>query len=489
MRSRILFFVVLAATIVFSQPGSAAVQGFKVTTDKTIDHSSLETIVQQVIERAGARSNDEKAIALYEYLHATIFHRACPTEEKPQTVGPLKSLNVYGWGLCGSQHTVMKALYETAGFKCRYVGWSDPGHSTIEVFYDDRWHYLDVFLKCYFWTKDKAHLASQDEIAADPSIVLDAVKEGRAARQHLCCGDSEKGVLSGIRSRKVQGDSKGWANVTWRDENYSPALRLPAGASLRLEWKGEGDLFAVSGYKPEHTCGTRDFHSDAALGPLLEHYGPRNWSNGRFTYAPDFSRASDLADVQLTNAKATGGKLIADGNGVAIFSLPLPYAYVTVEVQAHFANGAGQLSLSTDGGKTWKPCANGDLSTSVKQKYDVRFKAEFTGEFTKFELNAVVEHNRGAQPYLVQGKNRVTVSTVDNQLPLNTTLVVSYSFQEASSFGAQKRSRWTGKNLVYSEMKTITKQITQLPFTFDLEVGGNTAPKMLALERKVQERR
>ena len=479
----------LAVTIVFSLPSSAAVQGFNVTTDKTIDHSSLETIVQQVIERAGARSNDEKAIALYEYLHGTIFHRACPTEQKPQTVGPLKSLNVYGWGLCGSQHTVMKALYETAGFKCRYVGWSDPGHSTIEVFYDDRWHYLDVFLKCYFWTMDKSHLASQEEIAAEPSIVLNAVKEGRAARQHLCCGDSEKGVLSGIRSRKVQGDSKGWANVTWRDENYSPALRLPTGASLRLEWKGEGDLFAVSGYKPEHTCGTRDFHSDPALGPLLEHYGTRNWSNGRFNYAPDFSRASDLVDIQLTNANATGGKLLAHGKGLAIFSLPLPYAYVTAKVNAAFANGAGQLSLSTDGGQTWKPCANGDLSALVKQKYDVRLKAEFAGELTKFELNAVVEHNRGAQPYLVQGKNRVTVSTADNQLPPNTTLLVSYSFQEATSFGAQKRSRWNGKDLVYSETKRITKEITQLPFTFDLDVGGSTAPKMLALERKVQQRR
>jgi len=65
----------------------------------------------------------------------------------------------------------------------------DPGNSTIEVFCDDRWHYLDVFLKCYFWTKDKSHLANQEEIAADPSIVLNAVKEGRAARQHLCCGD------------------------------------------------------------------------------------------------------------------------------------------------------------------------------------------------------------------------------------------------------------------------------------------------------------
>ena len=38
------------------------------------------SIVQQVIERAIAKSNDEKAIGLYVYPHGTFFHRACPAE-------------------------------------------------------------------------------------------------------------------------------------------------------------------------------------------------------------------------------------------------------------------------------------------------------------------------------------------------------------------------------------------------------------------------
>lgn len=71
----------------------ADVQDFKVTTDRTIDSSSLESIVRKVIERVGAKTNDEKAVALFEYLHKTIFHWACPRE--PQSIGPLKILNVY----------------------------------------------------------------------------------------------------------------------------------------------------------------------------------------------------------------------------------------------------------------------------------------------------------------------------------------------------------------------------------------------------------
>jgi hypothetical protein len=40
-------------------------RGFKVTTDKTVDASSLESIVKDVVARSGAKTNDAKAIALY----------------------------------------------------------------------------------------------------------------------------------------------------------------------------------------------------------------------------------------------------------------------------------------------------------------------------------------------------------------------------------------------------------------------------------------
>lgn len=471
--------------LVLAAPGRADVNGFKVTTDRSIDTSSLQTIVQQVIERSGARTNDEKAIALYDWLHHTIFHAGYPVEPKPQSIGPLKLIHVYGWGLCGSQHTVLKALYETAGWECRYVGWSNPGHTTIEVRYDGGWHYFDVFLKCYFWSKDRSHVVSQEEIAADPSLVLDAVKEGRAARQHLCCGDTAAGILSGVKSRRVVGDSKGWSSCTWRDQNYSPALRLPAGAALRLDWKGEPGAFAVAGKPPIHGCGMKDLRGDPVLGPLAEHYGPRGYSSGQLIYAPDFSRPADLADVQLNGARAENGRLVAAGKATAIFPLPLPYAYVGGKVEADF-DGAGQLFVSADAGRTWQVIEDGSLDSTVKQRYDVWLKAEFTGALARLQVKAVVEHNRLAQPYLLAGKNRVTVSAEKNALPADSLLVVRYTYQEAVAPAG--RTQFTGQGLQYSEPKTVTREITALPFSFEIEVGGNTPPKMISLERAVRAR-
>jgi hypothetical protein len=469
-----LLFVFAFARSISPLPLRAAVENFKVTTDRSVDTTSLESIVRDVTARAGAKTNDAKAIALYDWLHEAIFHKACPEETKPQSVGPLKVLNVYGWGLCGSQHTVLKALYETAGWECRYVGWSDPGHSTIEVKYDGRWHYFDVFLKCYFWSKDKTHIASQDEIAADPSLVLDAVKDGRTARSHLCCGDTPEGILSGIKSRKVIGDSKGWGKVTWRDEGYSPVLRLPCGSTLRLEWKAEENGYAVSGGTPQHSCGNKDFRNDPVLGPVLEHYGVRSWSNGRFTYTPDFSQSADVTDIAMTGAKASGGKLTAtEGKGAAIFRLPLPYAWVRAEVQAAF-DGDGQL------------CAAGDISSLVKQNYDVSLRAEFADALKSLSVTAVVEHNRGVLPYLMPGTNNVTVP-IGGKLPPGAAATVSFAWQEATA--PAKRPQWNGHGVTYGAEKFVTKELSGTTTAFDITAGGNTPPKMLYIERAVRSKK
>jgi hypothetical protein len=463
---------------------AAAQEGIKVTTDRSVDTSSLESIVRDVVRLSGAKTNDEKAIAIHTWLHHAIFHCAYPVEKAPQSVGPLKVIRVYGWGLCGGQHTVLKALFETAGWQVRYRGWD--GHTTIEVFYDDRWHYFDVFLKCYYWTKDRKTIAGQDDILADPSIVLDAPKEGRSPPDHyLCCGDEAAGVVEGIKTSKPLPPSKpqeGWASVTGRDRGYEPALRLPAGATLRLEWKGEAGKTAVGG-RTSHSCGNKDFRGDKVLGPVLEHYGPRNHSNGRLVYAPDFSRKADLAAVALSGASAKDGKLAAAaGAGSATFDASLPYAYVSGKVEAAFEGGDGKLSVSTDGGKTWQPAAAGDVSPLVRQKYDVRLKAEFAGSLARLRLEAEVEHNRSAQPFLLHGKNAVAASA--GKLAPGTTLTVTFAYQETTA--PEKRSRWDGQGVAYGETKTVTRAITTEPVQFTIDVAGNTPPKMLYLEYAVR---
>lgn len=460
-----------------------AQEGLKVTTDRTVDTSSLDTIVRDVVRLSGARTHDEKAIAIYTWLHHTIFHCAYPVEQAPQSVGPLKVINVYGWGLCGGQHTVLKALFETAGWPVRYRGWD--GHTTIEVQYDGRWHYFDVFLKCYYWTRDRKAVAGQDDINADPGIVLEAVREGRVpADSYLCCGDTPEGVVQGCRTSRphpVARPENGWASVTGRDRNYRPSLRLPAGAVLQLEWKGESGQVAAPG-RSQHSCGIRDFAGDRVLGPILEHYGPRRHSNGRFVYAPDFSRRADVADIELSGAEARGGKLASASSGSAVFRLPLPYPYVTARVEADFA-GQGSLSLSTDGGRTWSAVEGEDVSALVRQKYEVWIRAEFSGALSRFRFEAVVQHNRSARPCLFAGVNTATLSA-DGGLPEDREVAVTYAFQEATAPPA--RSRFDGRGLAYGAPRKVIETATRLPHTWTINVGGNTPPKMLYLEYAVR---
>lgn len=161
--------------------------------------------------------------------------------------------------------------------------------------------------------------------------------------------------------------------------------------------------------KPEgtHGCKVKDFRSDPVLGPIHEHYGPRAFANGAFTYAPDFSKTADLAGMTLSNVKVEGGKLVATETGSAVFSLNLPYPYASCRVEAAYEGAAGKILVSTDEGKTWadtagpKPAladgetaealktamaAPGDVTPFVRQKYNVSFKAEFTGTLAKFAI-------------------------------------------------------------------------------------------------------
>ncbi|MCA9269719.1 MAG: hypothetical protein KDA41_14665, partial [Planctomycetales bacterium] len=155
-------------------PPAGTVRNIKVLPDKAPDCSSLRAIVETVTR--DCKTNDERAIALYNFMRLTHYHRAYPSE--PGGIPVLKEINCYGWSLCGGLHAEQSALWREMGWNWRFVGW--PGHTTVEAFYDERWHYLDVFLKFYAWMPDpkdpsRRTIAGQDDLAADPQkLVLDA---------------------------------------------------------------------------------------------------------------------------------------------------------------------------------------------------------------------------------------------------------------------------------------------------------------------------
>jgi hypothetical protein len=469
--------------------GWAAVDACSLSTDRTVDCSSLDSIVADVIRLSGATTNDEKGIALYGYLHQVLFHSAYACEKRPQTVGPLKVINVYGWGLCGGEHTVMKALFETAGWQVRYRGWSEPGHTTVEARYDGRWHYFDVFLKAYFWTKDRSTIAGQDDITADPRIVLDGLADRRVpSESYLCCGDDAAGIVSGCRSSHAEPISRpadGWASVTGRDEGYSPLLTLRCGTTLTLGWQAQPGMMVGDSTSGQHSCpNMKDIRANAVLGPILEHYGTRTYANGRLLYAPDFAKPGDVADIALSGASAGAGALNAHGSASALFTLDSPYPYAAATLAAASSGGACSFALSSDGGASWTPCVPGDLTALVRQRYAVVLKATFSGSLTALTVDAVVEHNRGALPFLYQGANVVTVGRHAGQLPAGEALEVTYAFQEANA--PAHRSSFNGSEVTYGEARTVTKQVTALPCTFTIDVGGNTPPRMVSIARALK---
>ena len=88
------------------------VRGIRVLPDKAPDCSSLKTIVDSVTR--GCRTNDEKAIAIYNFMRLTHYHRAYPSESGGIPV--LKEINCYGWSLCGGLHAEQSALWRELGW-------------------------------------------------------------------------------------------------------------------------------------------------------------------------------------------------------------------------------------------------------------------------------------------------------------------------------------------------------------------------------------
>ncbi|KKL53200.1 hypothetical protein LCGC14_2277810, partial [marine sediment metagenome] len=356
-------FVLFAAASAYGAPKKAGaniplpagvVGRIKVLADKAPDCSTRKSIIESVTR--GCKTNDEKAIAVYNFCRLAYYHRAYPGEKGG--IPALKMIHVYGWSLCGGQHTVLAALWRAAGWDWRYIGWR--GHTTVECRYDEKWHYYDTFLKVYAWKPDSdapggRTVASQADILANPDLISKNFVYDEARRvwyvkdnqyelingaanwqapAFFVCGDKPKGVVNGVKTTRVGKTSVKFGHMGLKilEDGYTSAVNLGPGGSLTLLWdqiKGAHWYHWKSGrkYTPQHGCGDKEYRNCPAIGPVLEPYrkpdnpsknpkdplnrGARTFASGKLLFAPDLTNDAFLASLAAKdNVKVAGGKLV-----------------------------------------------------------------------------------------------------------------------------------------------------------------------------------
>lgn len=506
-------------------PPAAFVRGVKVQPDKAPDCSSLKTLAETVTR--DCKTNDEKAIAIYNFMQLSHYHRQYPSE--PGGVPVLKEINTYGWSLCGGLHSEQSALWKELGWGWRFVGWN--GHTTVEAKYDDKWHYLDVFLKFYAWKPDAAApggrtIASEDELTADSqSLIAEAFeldknrsavyakanrfemageKANWMAPAFLSCGDTIEDVIAGLKTHKTGGPENGWAGINHASGGYSADVDLAPGFSLTNKWADvEGGWFwSGSKIAPQHTCGNKDLRNSPDAGLIMEPYAQRvrGFADGNLLFAPDFGNAAFLKSFSAKeNVRYSDGALLPEKPGMpASVTLLLRSPYIMTKAVAT-GEGADTLEISTDSGKTFKPAAMGDFSDAVRGQVDVLVRIGFKNALKSLKLDVLVQNNPGSLPYLSPGKNVIQVSVAEATALGDNKLVVTYAYApgfRSKSFEqlcVEDKELAKQHNATWAERPVVVQKVfgaRDLPAKFDIDIPTPADkfpvyPRMIFVRREI----
>ena len=484
-----------AASLAAEKAAPGLVSQIKVLPDKAPDCSSLKSIVESITRQS--KTNDDKAIAIYNFMQLSHYHFAYPGEAGGLPV--LKEINCYGWSLCGGLHSEESALWRQLGWGWRFVGWD--GHTTVEANYDGKWHYLDAFLKFYAWKPDSSApggrtIAGEDELTSHSeelirnAFVLDQARKcvyaknnqfGRygskvfwQAPSFLSCGDDLDGVVGGLKTHHRGGPDEGWAGIVHAENGYSACINLAPGFVLTNTW----DMLPGAWYwgdskkPPAHTCGGhKDTRNDPGIGLVLEPYvtskPARSYANGMLAFTPDFSSQAVLKSFAAAeNVKYADNSLVPAESGkpgTVVVDLASPYILTKAGGEA---TGADTVEVSIDGGKTFKPVELKDFTAAVRGHVAAQIKIVFEKALKSLKLETVVQNNSGALPYLSPGKNVVTVSVADPKALGDNRLVVTYAYRLGSRSKSFEQMYDEDKEVAKSHDATWDKTVICVQKTF-----------------------
>jgi hypothetical protein len=460
-----------------------------VLSDKSEDVSSLEAWKKTYIK--SGMSDQDKALAIWKTV-IRYRHQSDPPNEflgsESNVHDPLKTIHVYGYGMCCCASSDVDGLARYLGMKaeCRGIG-----HMISEVWYDNAWHMVDGSLQQYY-TKPDGKIASAEEIRLAVTQWLDQHPELRDA-----AGKADQGKLDAFKRNgrwkkegpvllatcpyfDENGDGPGthsWTSTMWYYDRkdipgyetfpsmgYKLNVQLREGEKLTRNWAmnkqyiGGADAVIASGDR-----------SRLSLQASLGDKAPGRLGSGTLEYdvplaSGAFRKGVLTADNLACTAEdqATPALHLKDAStdGVLVVRMPCSYVYTggTLAFDAMVGNGgAVVVSFSDTQGAKWTEVANVkasgpqkiDLFMACFRRYDYLLKFEIKGTGTGLEAIRIAnpfQCSQAALPTITEGKNTIAFSAG----PQEGTI----TFEGATSYEASR-----GKQVLITDFQPVLNNI------------------------------
>jgi hypothetical protein len=367
-------------------------------------------------------SQQDKALALYQWLLTHQWHLASPQEfnvpgARPDTqhtnqyelmvYDANRSRFSYGYGLCGTVHSWNEPYWKSLGMNVRRRAF--PGHTNSEIEYGGSWHAFDTDMAGLIFRPDGV-VAGYSDVIKSPTIATNAKPP------IPCYPFAWPSDFHTMQS--------GWQQVAkgehWYSMYHSGYAAHPGVVYLRA-----GETFTRY-FDRDHFGGPtkRRFWHDQPGGPFRDWTfanqgqpqhdgetsncrGNASYCNGEFVYRPDLSSAlfrdGVVAQSENVSSREASPRLFSRDEKTAsvIFSLFSPY--VICGDPADDANpmtasatggltiighsvGPTRLSISADEGQTWHDVGEvtgpfeRDLTDQVKGRYGWQARFEWSGQ-------------------------------------------------------------------------------------------------------------
>jgi hypothetical protein len=400
---------------------------------------SIDDIVEGVTR--GLKTDRDKALALHRFGMAHFIHFNGPIEDRDEYVNdPLKLVGVYGYALCGNNSAAMAALYNRAGMRARTR--SLTGHSVPEVWFENKWNYIDTDMFGYVFLDDGKTIASVDELIHDPDLFV----RQKNPPDPFYPFDQKADMATTFRNAKPHKNFHPYANA------HLMNLALRTGESATLYYRPRNRYLLTTIKPPDLGIVYKDYWT---LGPVRRgslawcDEPPAAYGNGLIEYQPDLrSEAFRLENPAQQGVAVERSRqrppLGARAGEKASLELDMSYPWVIVGLQNDLTDfdddtdGAvvsglfwrlaktdeNRIQVSTDNGRTWKTVWENtrhlgavpfqvDLTRHAKGRYGYRVRFEFTGRagLENLKVRTWVAVSPMALPRLVPGHNTFEVAT------------------------------------------------------------------------------